>query len=346
MKILIIAPSWVGDMMMSQSLYKLIKQQDPSAIIDVLAPQWSLPLVAKMPEVNQSFVMDVTHGQFNFKRRRQLAQKLAENKYDQAFILPNSLKSALIPFLAKIPKRTGWKGEMRYCLLNDLRQNKERYPLMVERYCALAAPKNNMPVAGFDLPKPKIELDLAQQQAVIAKLVPDNLNPNLTKRGVVGFCPGAEFGPAKRWPHYHYAELAEKLIDANFDIYLFGSNKDNPACEEILAMLDNKAEYCLNLAGKTSLDEAINLIGACNVIVSNDSGLMHIAAALDVPLVALYGPTSPDFTPPLSSKAITIRLIDGYIKVRKTNNEFGYHQSLIDISPELVLEKIEDLLVY
>ncbi|MGU7800581.1 lipopolysaccharide heptosyltransferase II, partial [Escherichia coli] len=160
-------------------------------------------------------------------------------------------------------------------------------------------------------------------------------------RPIIGFCPGAEFGPAKRWPHYHYAALAKKLIDDGYQIALFGSAKDNDAGKEIIAALSSEQQaWCRNLAGETQLEQAVILIAACQAVVSNDSGLMHVAAALDRPLVALYGPSSPDFTPPLSHKARVIRLISGYHKVRKGDAAEGYHQSLIDITPERVLQEL------
>jgi heptosyltransferase-2 len=166
-------------------------------------------------------------------------------------------------------------------------------------------------------------------------------------RPAVGFCPGAEFGPAKRYPHYHYAKVAEKLIAQGYAVRLFGSAKDEAVGEQIRTALPSELQrYCVNLAGQTSLNEAVDLIADCQAIVSNDSGLMHIAAALNKPLVALYGPTSPQYTPPLSEKAVIIRLIEGgLIKVRQGEASVeGYHQSLIDITPEMVLAKLGELL--
>jgi len=169
---------------------------------------------------------------------------------------------------------------------------------------------------------------------------------NLTdQRPTIGFCPGAEFGPAKRWPHYHYAQLAQMLIDQGYQIALFGSAKDHEAGEQIRAALVEEArDYCVNLAGETQLEQAVILIASCRAVVSNDSGLMHVAAALNKPLIALYGPSSPDFTPPLSDKARVIRLISGYHKVRKGDADQGYHQSLIDIQPQQVLDALTPLL--
>ncbi len=307
MNILIIGPSWVGDMMMSHSLYQQLKLQYPTCQIDVMAPNWCKPLLARMPEVRNAIEMPLGHGKFALCERYRLGKAL-RNQYDMAIVLPNSLKSAFIPAFAKIAVRRGWKGESRYFLLNDLRNNKRDYPMMVQRYVALAFEQNAVPKAA-DIPVP-------------------------------------EFGPAKRWPHYHYAKLAEMLIEKGYAVELFGSPKDVEAGEQIRNELPVELQlFCLNLAGQTNLNQAVDLIAHCTAVVSNDSGLMHIAAATDRPLVALYGPTSPNYTPPLSDNAVIIRLIEGgLIKVRKGDKEGGYHQSLIDITPDMALEKLEALL--
>ncbi|CVF30791.1 ADP-heptose--LPS heptosyltransferase RfaF [Serratia marcescens] len=344
MKILVIGPSWVGDMMMSQSLYRTLKAEYPSAEIDVMAPAWCRPLLARMPEVNQALAMPLGHGALGLGERRRLGRALRANRYDRAYVLPNSFKSALVPFFADIPQRTGWRGEMRYGLLNDVRVlGKAAFPLMVQRYVALAYDKGRIQRAD-DLPQPLL---WPQLQVSDEEIADTTAAFNLTdSRPIVGFCPGAEFGPAKRWPHYHYATLAQRLIENGYQIALFGSAKDHEAGEQIRAALQEDArDFCLNLAGKTQLEQAVILIAACRAVVSNDSGLMHVAAALNKPLIALYGPSSPDFTPPLSDKARVIRLISGYHKVRKGDAEQGYHQSLIDIQPQQVLDALTPLLV-
>ena len=331
MNILVIGPSWVGDMMMSHALYQQLKVNYPNCEIDVMAPDWCRPLLARMPQVRNAISMPIGHGAF----------RLAE--YDLAIVLPNSLKSALIPFFAKIPKRRGWKGESRYGLLNDLRANKNDYPMMVQRYVALAFEKGrvlsaeNLPIAF-----PYLQTQAVEIAATKAKF--ETLLKQTENRAVIGFCPGAEFGPAKRWPHYHYAKLAEMLIEKGYAIYLFGSKKDQEVGEQIRqSMPESLQPYCLNLAGLTDLNQAVDLIAECTAVVSNDSGLMHIAAALNKPLVALYGPTSPTYTPPLSSNAQVIRLIEGgLIKIRKGEGAEGYHQSMIDITPDSVLAALKN----
>lgn len=343
MKILVIGPSWVGDMMMSQSLYRTLLSLNPGAEIDVMAPEWCRPLLSRMPEVNQALPMPLGHGALALAQRRRLGLGLKKQGYGRAIVLPNSFKSALVPFFAGISRRTGWRGEMRYGLLNDLRVlDKTAFPLMVQRYVALAYDKADI-LSASDLPQPILwpRLDVRQDEILAARAT----FALSDARPIIGFCPGAEFGPAKRWPHYHYAALARTLIARGYEILLFGSAKDRATGDEIGSMLDATARgHCRNLAGQTSLEQAVVLLAGVNAVVSNDSGLMHIAAALHRPLVALYGPSSPDFTPPLAQHAKVIRLISGYHRIRKGDDAQGYHQSLIDIQPARVVAELETLL--
>lgn len=342
MKILVIGPSWVGDMMMSQSLYRTLRAEHPDAVIDVMAPAWCRPLLSRMPEVNQALAMPLGHGALALGERRRLGHALRASGYDRAYVLPNSFKSALVPFFAGIKRRTGWRGEMRYGVLNDVRVlDKAAFPLMVERYVALAY---DQPVrSAQQLPQPllwpQLRVDEEEKRMTAAQFA------LAAGRPIIGFCPGAEFGPAKRWPHYHYAALAEQLIAEGYQVVLFGSAKDRETGDAIVHSLSETAQaHCKNLAGDTQLEQAVILIAHCAAVVSNDSGLMHIAAALNRPLVALYGPSSPDFTPPLSHQARIIRLITGYHKVRKGDAAEGYHQSLIDIQPARVHQELSALL--
>lgn len=330
MKTLIIGPSWVGDMLMSQSLYRHLKLSKPEIEIHVLAPDWCRSVLARMPEISQSIAMPVGHGSLQWNTRKEIGKQLSQQGYEHAYVLPNSLKSALIPWFAKIPKRTGWRGEMRYGLLNDIRTlNKEAFPLMVQRYVGLSQPAGTPALDKADILSPSLLVDSSEQLSAIKQF-------SLQDQKSVAFCPGAEFGPAKRWPDYHYASLARQLIADGYTIWLFGSAKDKEVCDQIINQLSTHEQaHCHNLAGSTSLPQAIDLIADCQLAVTNDSGLMHIAAAVNTPLVALYGPTSPDFTPPLSDKADIIRLIDGFHKIRKGDADQGYHQSMIDITPEL-----------
>lgn len=344
MNILVVGPSWVGDMVMSQSLYKQLKISYPHCQIDVLAPNWCKPLLERMPEVRSALTMPLGHGTLDISTRYRLGKRL-RHQYDLAIVLPNSLKSAFVPVFAKIAKRRGWKGESRYFFLNDLRQPKTAYPMMVQRYVALGYERSQTPTASeMQILPPTLAFDetqIAQTKAAFSALLAPEKG-----RKAVGFCPGAEFGPAKRWPHFHYATLAEQLITQGFAVRIFGSAKDKTVGDDIVQMLPADAQpFCVNLAGQTSLNQAVDLIADCAAVISNDSGLMHIAAAVGRPLVALYGPTSPQYTPPLSDKAVIIRRIEGgLIKIRKGDGEQGYHESLIEISPASVWEKLAPIL--
>ncbi len=302
MKILIIGPSWVGDMVMSQSLYITLKQLHPEALIDVMAPAWCKPILERMPEVNQAIEMPLGHGDIDLFGRRRLGKQLKANNYTHAYICPNSAKSALIPWFAGIPTRTGWKGEMRYGLLNDLRPNKKSFQYMVERYVALAHPKADMidssSLGGLEnLPRPALSIDTEIQKNTLAKFSLSLEKPTL------GLCPGAEFGPAKQWPVEHYASVANEMIKQGYQVWLFGSAKDKETTESIKSLVDSNNQHCIfNLAGETSLIEAVDLLAACQTVVSNDSGLMHVAAAVGCHVVGVYGSTSPKYTPPLAKK--------------------------------------------
>ncbi len=344
MKILVVGPSWIGDMMISQSLYRTLKSLYVDIEIDVIAHDWCKLLLNKMPEVSQVISMPIDHGCLNVRVLRKLGIHLQTKRYEQAYILPNSFKSALILFFLKIPIRTGWRGEMRYWLLNDIRILDEvAFPQMIHRYVVLAYKKDTINKAD-EIPKPILwpKLFVTETEIIKSKYV----FRILEQLPIIGFCPGAEFGPAKCWPYYHYAKLAQLLFSSNdYQILIFGSQKDYYIGENIKQLISQDyRQYCLNLAGKTTIEQVVNLLASCKIIVTNDSGLMHIAAALNRPLVALYGPSSPDFTPPLSNLVEIIRLITGYHKIKKGNTKYGYHQSLIDIKPEYVITILFKLL--
>ncbi|MCU7810273.1 MAG: lipopolysaccharide heptosyltransferase II [Candidatus Thiodiazotropha sp. (ex Notomyrtea botanica)] len=299
MRILIVGPSWAGDMVMAQTLFKAIKSRQPDAEIDVLAPAWSRPLLKHMPEVRGVIDMPLGHGRLGLPQRWQVGRTLRAGGYDQAILLPNSLKSALIPIFAGIPKRTGWVGEMRYGLLNDIRRlDKQRLPMMVQRFVALALPPEEKTLPEIEPPRLIVESGEADEAASALGLT-KNDTP------ILALCPGAEFGPAKRWPETAYAEVARHYLERGWRVWLFGSDKDAEVCAEINAQSESK---CVDLSGRTSLEQAVDLLSLADAVVSNDSGLMHVAAALQRPLVAVYGSTDPGFTPPLNSNASIVRL--------------------------------------
>ncbi|WP_047049099.1 lipopolysaccharide heptosyltransferase II [Vibrio mexicanus] len=341
MKILVIGPSWVGDMVMSQGLYIELKKQYPSALIDVLAPAWCKPILERMPQVNKAIEMPLGHGQFDLKTRYRLGKSLRPEGYDLSFTLPNSAKSALIPWFAKVPKRVGWKGEMRFGLLNDIRTNKKAFQYMLERYVALAHPKSDMTGSGClgelsELPYPSLDVFKETQQEAL-----DAFNLKL-ERPVLGLCPGAEFGPAKRWPDHHFAAVADAAIEKGYQIWLFGSAKDREVTSKIIEQVTEPNQaHCHNLAGSTSLIQAVDLIGACRTVVSNDSGLMHVAAAVGCNVVAVYGSSSPKYTPPLTDKLAVLNTdIDCRPCFERTCPK-EHMKCLTELAPIRVLNAIE-----
>lgn len=340
-KALIIGPSWVGDMVMSQSLFKRLKEQQPDLEIDVLAPGWCKPILDRMPEVSQAIEMPVGHGNFGLKTRYKLGRKLAKEGYDRAYVIPRSAKSALVPVFAGIPKRIGWKGESRYGLLNDIRPNRKAFQYMVERLVALAHPKKDMvdssSLGGINtLPRPALMIDNQAQQNATEKF------DLATDKPILGLCPGAEFGPSKQWPVEHYAHVAQYAVEQGYQVWLFGSGKDSPTCDAIKNLVTPDYQPHLKvLAGKTSLIEAIDLLGACKTVVSNDSGLMHVAAAVGCYVIGVYGSTSPNYTPPLTDK---VSIIGTDIECRpcfQRTCPLGHMKCLTELSSERVIREIQ-----
>lgn len=333
MKILIIGPAWVGDMIMAQSLFRFLKSKHPDSQIDVLAPDWTRALLSRMPEISNAISMPVGHGKFALGIRLEIGKKLRSEKYDQAITLPNSFKSALIPWIAQIPKRTGWMRECRYILLNDWRRlDKEKYKLMIERFLALGIEKDNALVKPY--PYPKLIIDKASLQNALQKFA---LN---TDKPIVALCAGAEFGPSKRWPADYFAQVAQQKLTEGYQIFLFGSANDLPICKYIN---EKCGMACVDLCGKTSLAEAIDLLSTAEIVVANDSGLMHIAAALDKPVVAVYGSTSPDFTPPLSNKVEILKLDLECQPCFKRECPLGHWNCMKLLTSDKVLSAIDNL---
>ncbi len=330
--LLIIGPAWVGDMVMAQSLFKLLKQRDANVSIDVLAPAWTFSLLSCMPEVSSAIALPLTHGELNLRARYQLAKQLQTHQYDQAIVLQNSFKSALIPWLARIPRRTGWRGEFRYGLLNDLRYlDENRYGLMIEQFMALGLPRDAALPAVY--PYPEFTVTPEKQAETLAKY-----QPIYRGRPILAISAGAEFGPSKRWPADYFATVANKKMAEGWDIWLFGSAKDKSVTDTIMSLTQYQ---CENIAGRTELSETIALLSLVSGMVTNDSGLMHVAAALKKPLIAIYGSTSPAFTPPLSATATILKLSLACQPCFKRTCPLKHHRCMRDLTPDLVLNAIK-----
>ncbi|MDF2868355.1 MAG: rfaF [Gammaproteobacteria bacterium] len=337
-KILVIGPSWVGDMVMAQALFKLLKQQNPEVAIDVLAPEWSRALLERMPEVSKALIMPIGHGQLELKTRYRIGRELRQEGYQQAIIIPNSFKSALIPFWAKIPKRTGWRRELRSILLTDARSlNKKRLPLIVERYLALALPKDTSIPSHWPRPGLEIAYDRLNQVREQYGLMQD-------QSPILALCPGAEFGPAKRWPAAYYAEVANAFINKGWQVWLLGSPKDSEAAAEIQVLTQQRSR---DLTGRTNLANAIDLLSLASLVISNDSGLMHVAAALQRPQIAIYGSTPPEIAPPLNakSKMLYLNVACSPCFKRECPLVDEHHKCMRELKPAQVLQTAEELLV-
>jgi len=380
-KILVVGPSWVGDMVMAQSLFIALKNTHPDCRIDVLAPSWTLSLLERMPEVTNAIAMPLPRGKFGLMERIKLGLSLRSEGYDQAILLPNSWKSAIPPFFANISIRTGYIGECRWGLLNDARKlDKNLLTMTVQRFVALglSADAPMPPVC----PQPAITISKDRQQAVIDKFkltlsaaapapgssaaytpsmaiaesvpdrltaytpsmaiaesVPDRLTaytPSMAIK-ILALCPGAEYGPAKRWPTEYYAEVARHKIEQGWQVWLFGSDKDKAVAEQINR---EASGFCTDFTGRTSVAEAVDLMSLANTVVSNDSGLMHVAAALDKKIIAIYGSSDPGFTPPLNDKARVISLNLDCAPCFKRDCPLGHTHCLTGITPDRVLELI------
>ncbi len=294
-KILILGPAWVGDMVLAQSLFKTLKANQPDCIIDVAAPAWTLPLLERMPEVSTTIALPFRHGEFAFFDRIRFGRSLRNQGYTQSIILTNSFKSALLPCAAGIKRRTSYLGEMRYGLINDVRPlDKTKLKKTVERFINLGLNKEQ------DIPT-TIPIPTLISNKENALRVLEKLGGGLLTSNILGLCPGAEYGEAKRWPANYYAEVANTALTKGWQVWLFGSEKDSPVTASVNQLTQNR---CHDFGGKTKLSEAIDLMSLCDTVISNDSGLMHVAAALDKKLIAIYGSSDPEHTPPMHPQAV------------------------------------------
>lgn len=326
---LLVAPAWVGDAVMSEPLLRRIAAQDQQPV-DVLAPPWVAPVFARMPGVGRVIPAPFAHGKLDLAGRWCIGRLLKAHGYRKAYVLPNSLKSALAVAFAGIPHRIGFTGECRYGLLNRRYPlDKRALPRMVDRFLALA------PGAAPSAP----------DQAIPAlQVAPGAFNDICHRLGLTRgqrlaiLCPGAEYGPAKRWPAEHFATLARALVDQGWTVWTVGSNKDAAIGESIHALSDGAA---VNLCGRTQLADAIDLLSGADVVVTNDSGLMHVAAALDRPLIALFGSSSPDFTPPLAKRVAILQNPVPCSPCFERTCRYGHLDCLRQLRPQRVFEAVQ-----
>ena len=314
-KILVVGPAWVGDMVMAQSLFAALRAQHPDAVIDVLAPRWTAPLLRFMPEVRNAIIQPLSHGQLGLLSRHRQGRSLRAEGYDLALVLPGSVKSALVPYWAGIPRRRGYGATLRSLVLNE-RREKAALP-QVESFLALA---------DWDGPAPRPRLVLPEEAA---STVMDDLGIAEPDGPVLAIAAGAEYGPAKRWPSRHFASVATARRNEGWRVWLFGSPADHEVAAQIPCDVD--------LTGRTSLDQAVSLLALSDAVLSNDSGLMHVAAALGKPQVALFGPSDAKRTGPHNPAATVLSLGLDCSPCHKRVCPLGHHRCLEDLAPEKVL---------
>jgi len=327
-RILIVAPSWVGDAILTEPLVGLLRDPFEDPVVDVLVPPWCAPVYARMRGIRRIIETPFSHGKFDIAARKRLGIELRGEGYTHAFVLPNSWKSALVPFFARVPKRVGYTGEARWGLLTDARRiDKRMYPRLVDRFAALAVPPGGlvpMPPSPGLLPDVRNRADA--MRALRLK----------TDRPVVIMCPGAEYGPAKRWPPNQFAELAAMFLRDGLQVWIIGSPNDRMATDAVLNSLGENVHKVRDLTGRTDLGTAIDILSAASLVVSNDSGLMHAAAAVGVPLVALFGSSSPAYTPPLSPTAQIARIDISCSPCFKRECPLGHFKCMRELKPPIV----------
>jgi heptosyltransferase II len=324
-------------MVMAQALYKLLRLQNADVEIHVVAPPWSLPVLERMPEVARGIELAVGHGELGLGRRLTLARRLRSARYTRAIVLPRSAKAALVPWLARIPLRTGFRGEWRYGLLNDVRVLETRFDQTVKRFLALGVERDApVPVPLPKELKPRLRSDRKNLERLRAAhgLVPE--------ARLAALMPGAEYGPAKRWPAVHYGALAAALAGTSTDVVVLGSAKERAIGDEVAARA--ASARVRNLCGATSLADVVDLLAASDVAVSNDSGLMHVAAAAGAPVVAIYGSSSPKFTPPLTDDAAVVSIDIECSPCFERECPLKHLKCLKDLTPATVLRAVEALL--
>ncbi|MGE4529919.1 MAG: lipopolysaccharide heptosyltransferase II [Acidithiobacillus sp.] len=330
-RLLLVGPAWVGDMVMAQVLLQVMRRRWPKLQIDVLAPPASLPIAERMLEVRRCIPLEIPHGKLGWKQRRIVAESLQKEEYDWSICLPNSFKSALIPYWTLIPTRTGFGGKTRSLLLNDRRHlHKKKLPRTVDRFVALGLP-HRLP-QPTQLPAPRLSVDFTARENVLQRMeIPVPQQP------FIALAPGAEYGPAKRWPERHWITLARSLLQEGHSVWLFGSPKDAEITQAIAAAVPG----VVDLGGRTTLTEAIDLLSLATITISNDSGLMHVAGAVGSRVIALYGSSPLKMTPPLSAGALPLRLELPCSPCGKRECPLKHHRCMEDLDPVQVLQNLQ-----
>lgn len=332
--ILLVPYAWIGDFVRAHSVVKLLRHRWPRRPVDILTTSLCAPLVDYMPGARKAVVFDLPRSRIALARQRELAARLRREHYGTALIMPRTWKSALAPFLAGIPERTGFVGEARFGLLTDLRWGERKLPRMIDHFGALALPKGAPLLANWPLPELKVSADeLARwrsERGLQAAGMP-----------VVTVGPGA-VGAGKAWPVGHYADLAKRLTTAGVEVWVIGSPRETPLAAEIAAAAGPRVRDVTS----NDLRNGVLALAAADAAVSNDSGLMHIAAALGTPTIAIFGPTSPWHWAPLNPLAAVLEPPpDGPCPTcGRPACDNVKHRRTSDVAPERVHEAVRQVL--
>lgn len=292
--ILLVPYMWIGDFVRCHSVVRMLRARHPERPIDVLTTSLCAPLLDYMPGVRKGIVWDLPRKSLAWHEHSRLAQILRTERYGSALVMPRTWKAALAPYLAGIPERTGFVGEMRFLLLNDLRFGERKLPRMIDRCAALTLPHGAELPAHWPMPELKVTETEAQQWQTRRGLAEDG-------RPVVAFAPGA-VGSSKRWPVAYYTQLSQNLTAAGFAVWVLGSPAENPLAVEIARASGAHAHDLTS----PDLRNAILALKVARAAVSNDSGLLHVAAAIGTPSIGIFGPTSPWHWAPLNPLAATV----------------------------------------
>lgn len=322
---------------MAQSLYQALRRTYSQAQIHVIAPAWSRPLLTRMPEIDRIIELDIAHGELGLGKRYRLARSLRGEQYSHALVLPRSFKSALVPWWAGIPVRIGDRGEHRYGLLNKiLPSNKDKSIPNVCNYLRYMDLQVDITTVKKEY-SPCLTVDEFKQKALLAS------HEISIDAPLVACMVGAEYGLSKQWPIKHFASLIDQCHAAGLQVCILGSKKDVPTSK----LIENKVTAPLhNLCGKTGLIDVVDILAACRVAVSNDSGLMHIAAAVNVPTIAMYGATTPVYTPPLQTQAKSFYLKLACSPCWQRQCRYDHYRCLQDILPQDVFATVEKFMAY
>lgn len=322
--ILIIPYMWIGDFVRGHSLVRVLNRRWPNRPVDLLTTTLCAPLIDYMPGVRASIVFDLPRSRLALAKQRALAAQLRAGNYGTAIVLPRTWKSAIAPTLAGIPERVGFVGEVRFGLINQWRWGEKALPRMIDKIAGLALPDGAALPAEWPVPQLKVPAE---------EVIRFRQSRGLGHGAAVALAPGS-VGPAKRWTYY--AQAAQLLAGRGLDVWVIGGPGERALAAEIVA---TGGERVRDLTG-TDLRDAILALAAASVAISNDSGLMHVAAAIGTPTMGIFGPTSPYHWAPLNPLAATVqtKTVVPCQPCHRPICRMNDHRCMRDISPSDVVE--------